>query len=467
MPPRKQSGQTKCSLQVKVASAAGLAAKQSDKEHSCPYALVRVGTMERRTKTILKTLNPHWNEDFSFDGVSEQSLLRVALYDNDVMTEDHFLGECIVPVCALTDADKTETWRALEVRPGSTEYVCGKLCLGITKRNVEPSKTEIRALDSAFVIDPVDINFSDGKMLGQGGFGTVRLGHFRGLPVAVKTLILREGVRKQMLMSEFKDEVTMLAKVSHHPKLCLFIGASVVEPLTVVSELMNGSVRNILDLPRAESQKQLSWQRRVEILLDAGLGMAFLHGMDVVHRDMKADSLLLDEHGSTKVADFGLSKTLGHNAHEHCDVGTPGFKAPEIYDESPKAEGYSLPVDVFAFGSTIYELLTFEGKNWGCALQLVSIVSRSCHEHTPRLPSRDVTMPRGSLTCAHCVWAQGHTAGHWTSPLMSKSRLLCDQASRQRRLAALHSRLTAQQSYELCMQIAFLSALTNGRALSP
>lgn len=80
---------------------------------------------------------------------------------------------------------------------------------------------------------------------------------------------------------------------------------------------------------------------------------------------MKADNLLLDEHGTTKVADFGLSKTLAHNAHEHSDVGTPGFKAPEIYDESPKSEGYSLPVDAFAFGATIYELLTFQGKNWG------------------------------------------------------------------------------------------------------
>ena len=101
-------------------------------------------------------------------------------------------------------------------------------------------------------------------------------------------------------------------------------------------------MRNILDKPRAESSELLPWVRRVEILLDAALGMAFLHGMEVVHRDMKADNLLLDEHGTTKVADFGLSKTLAHNAHEHLDVGTPGFKAPEIYDESSKVSPQGL-----------------------------------------------------------------------------------------------------------------------------
>ena len=62
------------------------------------------------------------------------------------------------------------------------------------------------------------------------------------------------------------------------------------EPLTVVSELMSGSVRNILDQPRTESVKKLTWERRVEILLDAALGMAFLHGMEVVHRDSKSPS---------------------------------------------------------------------------------------------------------------------------------------------------------------------------------
>ena len=47
-------------------------------------------------------------------------------------------------------------------------------------------------------------------------------------------------MKKAALVEEFRSEVAMLAKVSHHPKLCLFLGASVVEPLTVVSELMSG-----------------------------------------------------------------------------------------------------------------------------------------------------------------------------------------------------------------------------------
>ena len=55
----------------------------------------------------------------------------------------------------------------------------------------------------------------------------------------------------------------MLAKVSHHPKLCLFLGASLVEPLTLVTELMSGgSVRRLLDdlphLPRLVGPNRLS-----------------------------------------------------------------------------------------------------------------------------------------------------------------------------------------------------------------
>ena len=71
------------------------------------------------------------------------------------------------------------------------------------------------------------------------------------------------------------------------------------------------------------------------------------------------------KHRSLRVLKKKSSKTLKENAREHCDCGTPGFKAPEMYDESEGCGGYSLPVDLFAFGATIYELLSYTGKNWG------------------------------------------------------------------------------------------------------
>jgi serine/threonine protein kinase len=402
-------GDTNCSISVTLVQATGL-----KKKTSSPYALVRVGNVEQRTKAVTGSVNPSWNETFEFSRVSEQhALVRIALYCADPLAEaaDRFLGESIVPVASLTAEDEKPTWHELEVRPGSAEFVCGQLCVKIKTSGKSfasrpaaevapvvaasaaappavPSLKRARqsvvdrqsfgqtAFSKMFVISPSDIDFSGGKVLGEGGFGTVRLGLFRGLPVAVKTLIPREDVKRAELVDEFRQEVAMLAKVSHHPKLCLFLGASVVEPLTLVSELMAGSVRNLLDKPRPESTQLLPWARRVEILLDASLGMAFLHGMNVVHRDMKADNLLLDEHGTTKVADFGLSKTLATSSAKD-EVGTPGFMAAEIYvggrdrkarshgPSSCEISGYSLPVDVFAFGATIYELLSFEGDNWG------------------------------------------------------------------------------------------------------
>lgn len=384
-------GDSDCRLSITIVKARELAAKQAGQKFSDAYCLLRIANVEQRTKTVRRTLNPAFEETFEFERVSKQhGLLRIALYDSDPLTHDHFLGEIIVPACSITEADEMPTWRPLEARPGSTEFVHGELCIRIVSVGgespqkpvpVAPKKPPALKRQSSsvieqqsfgatpysrtFVIDPNEISFKDGKVLGQGGFGTVQLGHFRGLPVAVKTLLLRDGVKKAALVEEFRAEVAMLAKVSHHPKLCLFLGASVSEPLTVVSELMSGSVRNLLDKPRPEAGKLLSWVRRVEILLDAALGMAFLHGMAVVHRDLKADNLLLDEHDVTKVADFGLSKTLKENAREHTDCGTPGFKAPEMYDETEEGGGYSLPVDLFAFGATIYELLSYTGKNWG------------------------------------------------------------------------------------------------------
>ena len=71
---------------------------------------------------------------------------------------------------------------------------------------------------------------------------------FRGLDVAVKTMILRDDADKEEVVNDFKLEVGIMSKIAHHPKLCLFLGASVVEPLTVITEAMSGgSVRGLLE----------------------------------------------------------------------------------------------------------------------------------------------------------------------------------------------------------------------------
>ena len=366
----KRSSKPTGGLAVTVLRARKLAAKDEN-GYSDPYALLRVGTQEHRTKTVPVSLNPVWDETFEFAHVPPGALLRVALYDEDRMKEDDFLGEALVPLDSAATPGPEPEWHRLEVRPGSSEFVCGEVCLRVVQgtgaassskkaRNASPAPP--MALASQYVIDASELTV-DGAKLGEGGFGVVRRGTFRGLGVAVKTLLMRDGVNKKELIGEFKEEVAMLAKVSHHPKLCLFLGASVKEPLTLVNELMSGSVRSLLDQgygePHAVQLARLPWRRRVEILLDAALGMAFLHNCDppVVHRDLKADNLLVDAHGNAKVADFGLSRTIEGNTLKG-DYGTPGFKAPEMYNESKAAKGYSLPVDVFAFGMIAYELLS-------------------------------------------------------------------------------------------------------------
>ena len=371
----KRSSKPTGGLAVTVLRARKLAAKDEN-GYSDPYALLRVGTQEHRTKTVPVSLNPVWDETFEFAHVPPGALLRVALYDEDRMKEDDFLGEALVPLDSAATPGPEPEWHRLEVRPGSSEFVCGEVCLRVvqgtgaassSKKARTASPAPPVALASQYVIDASELTV-DGAKLGEGGFGVVRRGTFRGLGVAVKTLLMRDGVNKKELIGEFKEEVAMLAKVSHHPKLCLFLGASVKEPLTLVNELMSGSVRSLLDQgygePHAVQLARLPWRRRVEILLDAALGMAFLHHCDppVVHRDLKADNLLVDAHGNAKVADFGLSRTIEGNTLKG-DYGTPGFKAPEMYNESKAAKGYSLPVDLFAFGGTMtYSSEIFGGQ---------------------------------------------------------------------------------------------------------
>ena len=85
------------------------------------------------------------------------------------------------------------------------------------------------------------------------------------------------------------------------------------------------------------------------------LGVAHLHSMDIVHRDVKPENVTIDHRGYPRIIDFGLAKVVKHKTFTLC--GTPEFLAPEII----LGRGYGAAVDWWAFGVLIYEIVV--GRN--------------------------------------------------------------------------------------------------------
>jgi serine/threonine protein kinase len=83
--------------------------------------------------------------------------------------------------------------------------------------------------------------------------------------------------------------------------------------------------------------------------------MRFIHSEGFVHRDLKANNLLIDEGGRCRIGDWGSSKFIVKGAIRWTGgvVGSVQYAAPELYDEPPCSE----KIDVFAFGLILYELV--------------------------------------------------------------------------------------------------------------
>ena len=79
--------------------------------------------------------------------------------------------------------------------------------------------------------------------------------------------------------------------------------------------------------------------------------LAYLHGKNIIHRDIKAANILVDDNGDIKVADFGVS-TLISQSHRHTRTGSPLWMSPELLSNST----YSFKTDIWSLGITALEL---------------------------------------------------------------------------------------------------------------
>ncbi|XP_058191892.1 BRASSINOSTEROID INSENSITIVE 1-associated receptor kinase 1-like [Rhododendron vialii] len=200
-------------------------------------------------------------------------------------------------------------------------------------------------------------NFSNKNILGSGGFGKVYKGRLAdGSLVAVKRL---KEKRTQGGELQFQTEVEIISKAVGRNVLRLRgFCMTPTERLLVYPYMANGSVASCLR-ERSETQPPLDWPIRKRIALGSARGLAYLHDHcdpKIIHRDVKAANILLDEEFEAVVGDFGLAKLMDYDdTHVTTAVrGTIGHIAPEYLSTGKCSE----KTDVFGYGVMLLELIT-------------------------------------------------------------------------------------------------------------
>uniref|UniRef100_A0A8C7JTI1 Serine/threonine-protein kinase DCLK2 n=1 Tax=Oncorhynchus kisutch TaxID=8019 RepID=A0A8C7JTI1_ONCKI len=199
---------------------------------------------------------------------------------------------------------------------------------------------------------PVSISerYRVGRTLGDGNFAVVRecVEHSTGREYALK--IINKGRRRgkeQMI----QNEVAILRRVKHPNIVLLIEEMDTYSELYLVMELVKGG-----DLFDAITSTNRYTERDASgMLYNLANAIKYLHSLNIVHRDVKPENLLVYEHAdgskSLKLGDFGLATVVDGPLYTVC--GTPTYVAPEIIAET----GYGLKVDIWAVGVIAYILL--------------------------------------------------------------------------------------------------------------
>eukprot|EP00253_Pinus_taeda_P021060 PITA_21060 len=197
-------------------------------------------------------------------------------------------------------------------------------------------------------------NFHDDNKLGEGGFGPVYKGTTQhGNEIAVKKLSLKSMQGRK----EFLNEIKLMAKIQHK-NLVNLLGccAEGSERLLVYEYLPNKSLDKVLFDPNR--RRRLDWPKRYNIIMGVARGLLYLHQdspLRIIHRDIKASNVLLDEQLNPKISDFGLARLFPEDeTHVSTGVaGTYGYMPPEYAMQGQ----LSIKADVYSFGILLLEII--------------------------------------------------------------------------------------------------------------
>lgn len=206
-----------------------------------------------------------------------------------------------------------------------------------------------------------DTEIRRGSTLGYGAFGVVYKGvwavdgeNSSKIPVAIK--VLRNDTTTNN-SKEFLSEAYIMASVDH-PNLLKLLAVCMTSQMMLITQLM--PLGCLLDFVRKNHDKigsktLLNWCTQI------ARGMAYLEEKRLVHRDLAARNVLVQKPSCVKITDFGLAKLLDINEEEY---KAAGGKMPIkwLALECIQHRIFTHKSDVWAFGVTVWELLTFGGR---------------------------------------------------------------------------------------------------------
>ncbi|KAI1879423.1 hypothetical protein JX265_002377 [Neoarthrinium moseri] len=240
-----------------------------------------------------------------------------------------------------------------------------------------------------------DNKWMKGALIGQGSFGCVYLAlhAVTGELLAVKQVEAPSpgansatDARKKSMIEALKREIGLLRDLQH-PNIVQYLGcSSSTEYLNIFLEYVpGGSVQTMLNSYGALPEPLV--RSFVRQILN---GLSYLHNRDIIHRDIKGANILVDNKGTIKISDFGISKKLeatnilngaNNNKHRPSLQGSVFWMAPEVV----KQTSYTRKADIWSLGCLVVEMMTGNHPFPDCS-QLQAIFKIGGGKAAPTIP---------------------------------------------------------------------------------
>ncbi|CEJ91143.1 Putative Protein kinase-like domain protein [[Torrubiella] hemipterigena] len=227
------------------------------------------------------------------------------------------------------------------------------------------------------------------RVVGRGAFGKVRIVERKdtGLSFALKYIRKDEVVKSESVRNIIRER-RMLEHVNH-PFICnLRYSFQDIEYMYLIVDLMSGG-----DLRFHISRKTFTEEAVRFWIAELGCALRYIHGQNIIHRDVKPDNVLLDAEGHVHLTDFNVASDIVSGRMLSSKSGTLAYLAPEVY----AGRGYDCRADWWSLGVLFYECIynkrPFDGNS-------ESTLSQQIQHQLPKYP---VTQPPVSMTCLYAI----------------------------------------------------------------